>query len=135
MVTDIHLQPIGIIHTEFSTPGDAPRQPHLAAGTRGRVEVFEPYSEGLEGLEQHDRIWLVFWCHLCSEMKLKVTPPGQSTERGVFATRAPCRPNPIGLSVVRLVRIEANVLHVSDVDMVDDTPLLDIKPCISTGPY
>lgn len=124
----IRLEPIGIIHTPFKEPKGTPIQPAMAEGATGTVTVFEEFQDGLKDLEGFDRIWLIYYLHRASEAKLLVTPFLDDHERGVFATRAPARPNPIGMSSVRLLRVEGNVLTVADVDVIDGTPLLDIKP-------
>ena len=125
---EVVLKPIGIIHTPWPTPGDAPRQGEFAPDSEGRVEVFPEYEEGLKDIEGFSHIILLYRFHLSSGFNLIVKPFLDSELRGVFATRAPWRPNPIGLTIVRLSHREGNVLHVKGVDMVDGTPLLDIKP-------
>jgi len=122
------LKPIGIIRTPFTTPAGTPIQPAFARGAEGRVEVFAEFAPGLRDLDGFDRIWLLYWFDRVSQVRLAVTPFLDTVERGLFATRAPCRPNPIGMSSVRLLRVEGNVLHVADVDVLDGTPLIDIKP-------
>ena len=92
------------------------------------MEIFPEFAAGLRDLEGFERIWLLFWFHRAKTAKLIVTPYLDDQEHGVFATRAPSRPNPVGLSCVRLLRIEGNRLRVGDLDILDDTPLLDIKP-------
>ena len=128
----ISYRPIGVIRTPFKEPKDTPIQPVAAEGVEGLVEVFPEYVEGLEGLEGFSHIILIYHFHLVKGSLLKVKPYLSDQLVGVFATRAPPRPNPIGISVVRLLRREGNVLHVSDVDIVDGTPLLDIKPYVPT---
>ncbi|MCK4872296.1 MAG: tRNA (N6-threonylcarbamoyladenosine(37)-N6)-methyltransferase TrmO [Phycisphaerales bacterium] len=125
------LKPIGVIHTPFSRAEGTPIQPSRADGAEGRVEVFPRFAEGLTDVDGFDRIWLLCWFDRVGAAKLTVTPFLDDVPRGLFATRAPCRPNPIGLSCVRLLRVEKNILHVADVDMLDGTPLLDIKPYTS----
>jgi tRNA-Thr(GGU) m(6)t(6)A37 methyltransferase TsaA len=120
--------PIGTIHTPCKEAKGTPIQPAMAKGARGTVTVREEFQEGLKDLEGFDRIWLIYWFHRAPEARLRVTPFLDDQERGVFATRAPVRPNPIGISPVRLLSVEGNVLTVADVDMIDGTPLLDIKP-------
>lgn len=100
----------------------------MAEGATGTVRVFKEFQEGLKDLEGFERIWLIYWFHRTPHPRLLVTPFLDDRERGVFATRAPTRPNPIGMSSVRLLRVEGNVLRVADVDILDGTPLLDIKP-------
>jgi tRNA (adenine37-N6)-methyltransferase len=122
------LKPIGRIHSPHQLAQGTPIQPRWAAGIEGRVEIFSEFTAGLRDLEGFERIWLVFWCDRANEARLEVMPYRDSQTRGVFATRAPCRPNPIGLSSVRLLAVEGAVLRVADVDILDGTPLLDIKP-------
>jgi tRNA-Thr(GGU) m(6)t(6)A37 methyltransferase TsaA len=124
----IRLRPIGVVHTPFKEPKGTPIQPTMADGARGTVTVFEEFQEGLKDLEGFERIWLICWFHLAPKAKLLVTPFLDDRQHGVFATRAPARPNPIGISSVRLLRVDGNILTVADVDIVDGTPLLDIKP-------
>ncbi|EEB34726.1 MAG TPA: tRNA (N6-threonylcarbamoyladenosine(37)-N6)-methyltransferase TrmO [Desulfovibrio piger] len=121
-------RPIGIIHTPHTDPAQTPRQPIHAADFTGQVEIFPEFAAGLEGLEHYVRIWLLFAFHRAEAPRLHVIPHGQTQERGVFTTRAPCRPGGIGMSLVPLLRRDGNILHVSHVDMLDGTPLLDIKP-------
>ncbi len=122
--------PIGVIRTPFLEPKGTPIQPPAAKGVEGRVIVFREYAEGLADLGGFSHVILIYHFHLSGTPKLKVRPYMDDRKRGVFATRAPARPNPIGFSVVRLLGIEGNVLHVADVDIVDGTPLLDIKPYV-----
>lgn len=124
----MRLRPIGVIRTPFPQPAGTPIQPRMAQGAQGEVIVFEEYAAGLEDLAGFDRIWLLYWFHRAGPVRLRVQPFLDAQERGLFATRAPCRPNPIGISCVRLLAVEDNVLKVSEVDIVDGTPLLDIKP-------
>ncbi len=126
----VNLTPIGTIHSAFVQAAGAPIQPYRAEDSLGTVEIFSPYVEGLRDLEGFDRIWLVYWFHRASAARLRVTPFLDTVEHGIFATRAPARPNPIGLSSVRLIGIESNVLHIAEVDILTGTPLLDIKPNI-----
>lgn len=94
------------------------------------MEVLAEYAEALSDLDGFERIWLLYWFDRTTDAKMKVVPFLDSRARGLFATRAPCRPNPIGLSCVRLVRIEQNILEIEDADILDQTPLLDIKPYV-----
>ena len=121
---------IGVIRTPFNDPGGMPIQPCGAEGIRGTVEVFPEYTAGLKDIEGFSRIFLIYYFHRCSGWEAEVIPFLDNQARGVFATRAPRRPNPIGLSSVKLLSREGNVLEVEDVDVVDRTPLLDIKPYI-----
>jgi len=127
---EIKYKPIGIIHSPFKEPKGTPIQPAAAKGIGGKVEVLSEYAEGLKDVEGFSHIILVCHFHLSGKPSLKVKPFMDTQMRGVFATRAPSRPNPIGISIVRLVKIEENILHVQDVDIVDGTPLLDIKPYV-----
>jgi tRNA-Thr(GGU) m(6)t(6)A37 methyltransferase TsaA len=127
----IEYEPIGIIHTGFKEPKNMPIQPGAAKGIKGTVEIFPAYEDGLTDLAGFSHLILLFHLHHVKESKLKVVPFLDSTLRGVFATRAPSRPNSIGLSLVKLNGIEGCTLHIENVDMVDGTPLLDIKPYVS----
>jgi tRNA (adenine37-N6)-methyltransferase len=124
----MNLTPIGIIHSPHQRAEGTPIQAALAAGVRGTAEVYPKLAAGLPDLDGFERIWLVYWFDRAKAAELLVTPYLETTPRGLFATRAPCRPNPIGLSAVRLVRIVGNILQVEGLDILDNTPLLDIKP-------
>ncbi len=124
----IEYRPIGVVRSEHTRPEDTPIQPIYAQGCPGRVEVFPEYWEGLRDLEGFSHVYLIYHLHRAGPARLVVRPFLEDVERGVFATRAPSRPNPIGLSIVELVRREGGVLHVDGVDVLDGTPLLDIKP-------
>ena len=121
-------KPIGVIRSEHIKPEKTPIQPVYSEGCQGRAEVFPEFSAGLRDLEGFSHIYLIYHMHRADASRLLVKPFLQDVERGVFATRAPCRPNPIGVSIVRLVRREGNILYLDDVDALDGTPLLDIKP-------
>ena len=129
-MTEIKYKPIGIIHSPFKEPKGTPIQPAGAKGIDGTVEVFPEYAEGLKDVEGFSHIILIYHFHLSKKSSLKVKPYLDNEVHGVFATRAPSRPNPIGISTVRLLRIEGNILYIQDVDIVDETPLLDIKPYV-----
>ena len=124
----IIYRPIGIIRSEHTKPEEVPIQPVFAEGCRGRVEIYPEFADGLSDLAGFSHIYLIFHLHKAGPVKLRVTPFLDTTERGLFATRAPVRPNPIGLSIVELVSVEGTVLHLNGVDIIDGTPLLDIKP-------
>ena len=126
----IEFTSIGIIHSPFTEPEDMPIQPAGARGVKGSVEVFEDFQSGLQDLDGFSHIILLYHFHRSRGFKLKVVPFMDSVLHGLFATRAPRRPNPIGLSVVRLDKIEAGVLHIRNIDILDNTPLLDIKPYV-----
>jgi len=124
----MNIRPIGVIHTPFTEPKGTPIQPSSAKGAEGWIELEAECLPALRDLDGFDRVWLVYWFHCAGGVRLEVTPFLDDVTRGLFATRAPCRPNPIGLSCVRLLGIEGNLLRIADVDMLDGTPLLDIKP-------
>ena len=124
----MEIKPIGIIHSPFQQAAGTPIQPVFAKGTEGHVEVFDEYSQGLKDLDGFERLWLIYWFDRCRDYSLKVIPYMDTEERGLFATRAPARPNPIGISTVRLEKIERNTVYVREIDILDGTPLLDIKP-------
>jgi tRNA-Thr(GGU) m(6)t(6)A37 methyltransferase TsaA len=124
----VTYRPIGVIRSRHTDADRTPIQPAFAEGCTGRAEVFPEFADGLSDLEGFSRIYLVYHFHLAGAARLRVKPFLDDVERGVFATRAPCRPNPIGLSIVELVRREGCVLHLDRVDILDGTPLLDIKP-------
>jgi tRNA-Thr(GGU) m(6)t(6)A37 methyltransferase TsaA len=126
----INFEPIGTIHSPFDSIEGVPIQPTAAAGIRGSVEIMPQYTKGLRDLDGFSHVILLYHFDRVREERLLVEPFLDSQERGVFATRAPTRPNPIGLSVVRLLNIEGNVLNIENVDIVDGTPLLDIKPYV-----
>lgn len=122
--------PIGTIHTPFTTLDGMPIQSSGAADVKGTVILDRQYEAGLKDLEGFSHLILIYHFHMSKGFRLTVTPFLDSVERGLFATRAPRRPNPIGLSIVRLTGVHGPVLEVRDVDMLDGTPLLDIKPWV-----
>jgi tRNA-Thr(GGU) m(6)t(6)A37 methyltransferase TsaA len=119
---------IGNIRSEHRKPEDTPIQPVFCPECPGRVEIFPEYAEGLKDIEGFSHIFLLYWLHSAPPARMVTKPFLEDVEHGIFAIRAPCRPNPIGLSVVRLVGRKNNVLHIKGVDILDMTPLLDIKP-------
>jgi tRNA (adenine37-N6)-methyltransferase len=127
---EIIYKPIGIIHSPFKTPENVPIQHTGAKGERGTIEIYPEFAEGLADLEGFSHIMLLFHMHLVEYHKLKVIPFLDTVERGIFSTRAPVRPNPIGMTIVKLIKIENNLITVENIDMIDQTPLLDIKPCL-----
>jgi tRNA-Thr(GGU) m(6)t(6)A37 methyltransferase TsaA len=128
MHTQIIYHPIGIIRTSFTKIAEMPVQPCGAAGAEGIIELKREYMKGLVDLVGFSHLILLYHFHLVDHPKLLVIPFMDDQPHGIFATRAPVRPNAIGMSVVRLQKIEDNLLFIEGVDMVDGTPLLDIKP-------
>jgi len=125
---EIKFIPIGTIHSPFDTIEGMPIQPTGAEGIRGRIEIKPDYIEGLKDLDGFSHIILIYHFHRSRGYSLKVVPFMDDVPRGVFATRAPKRPNAIGLSIVRLLEVEKGTLLIENVDVLDGTPLLDIKP-------
>ncbi|MEE4195124.1 MAG: tRNA (N6-threonylcarbamoyladenosine(37)-N6)-methyltransferase TrmO [Anaerolineae bacterium] len=126
----ISFTPIGIIHTPHTDLANMPIQPAAGKGIQGWIELDPKYVDGLKDLEGFSHIILLFHLHKSQGYNLLVTPYLDTVKRGLFATRAPKRPNPIGLSVVKLVKIDGNRIEIENVDVLDGTPLLDIKPYI-----
>lgn len=124
------FRPVGLVHSPFTEPPGTPVQPAGATDVPGTVVVDEIFLPGLKDLDGFSHIFLLYVFHRAGSPCLTVKPYLDTEERGIFATRAPRRPNPIGLSLVRLVGCEGNVLHITGVDLLDGTPLLDIKPYI-----
>lgn len=128
MSEGIAYVPIGVIRSGHTKPDETPIPPVYAQGCQGQAEILPQYAEGLRDLEGFSHIYLIYQLHLAGQPRLLVKPFLQDVEHGVFATRAPCRPNPIGLSIVRLLRRADDILYLDGVDVLDGTPLLDIKP-------
>ena len=126
----ITFRAIGVVHTPFAQMTGTPIQGVFAPDSAGTVEVFEEFAEGLRDVEQFSHLYLLYAFHRRERMALTCVPFLDDKSHGVFATRAPCRPNAIGLSVVRLLSRDGRRLRVAEVDIVDGTPLLDIKPYI-----
>jgi len=126
----ISFIPIGIIRSPYTELEDMPIQPSAATGIKGHILINEKFVEGLGDLEGFSHICLLYHFHLSDSYSLKVVPFLDDQSRGVFSTRAPKRPNPIGLSVVKLNKIAGNRIEIENVDIVDGTPLLDIKPYV-----
>ena len=126
---EITFTPIGVIHTSFTDPAKAPIQASRSSAT-GSVNVFPQFADGLRDLHEFTYIFLLYLIRCPEGYKLRAKPFLDNQEHGIFATRYPCRPNSIGLSIVRLIRIEGNRLDIEGIDMIDDTPLLDIKPYV-----
>jgi len=126
-LTDLTLTPIGVIHSPFRGPKEAPQQGR-GCGAIGEVEIFAGFEEGLRDIEGCSHLILIFWMDRARRDLLIAKPPHEEETHGVFATRSPHRPNPIGLTVVELLGKEGRRLRVKGIDAADGTPLLDIKP-------
>lgn len=126
------VRPIGFVRSPFKEKADAPRQGVVAGDVAATIELLAEYKDALSDLEGFERIWVLFWFHRADGWKPKVLPPRSEEKRGVFATRAPHRPNPIGMTAVRLQKVnhEELTLHVREIDLIDQTPVIDIKPYI-----
>lgn len=129
-MTIIEFESIGIIHSPFKTLDGMPIQPVGARGIKGEIHLNNEYQDGLKDLEGFSHIILIYHLHLSKGHALQVKPFLDNQKHGIFATRAPKRPNPIGFSVVQLDRINGSTVYISNVDIIDGTPLLDIKPYI-----
>ncbi len=127
---EIRVTPLGVIRTPHSDQARTPIQPAYAAGVPGRAELLPEYADGLDDVDGFSHVYLLYAFHRAGTPRLRVKPYLQDVERGVFATRSPRRPNHIGMSLVRVVGREGCVLHVEDVDMLDGSPLLDVKPYV-----
>ncbi|HVJ16474.1 MAG TPA: tRNA (N6-threonylcarbamoyladenosine(37)-N6)-methyltransferase TrmO [Polyangiaceae bacterium] len=126
------LTPIGVVHSPFVERRQAPRQSAAAQEVRGTIELFPGlgFEHALADIERWSHLWVIFWFHLNEGWKPKVLPPRSQRRRGLFATRSPHRPNPLGLSAVKLERVSGLTLEVSALDILDGTPVLDLKPYI-----
>lgn len=122
------VEPIGVIHTPFKRQPGTPIQSSMGNGDEGWADVRPQYVEGLEDLDGFDRVWLIYWLDRARPPRMTVTPFLDDRPRGVFSTRAPSRPNPIGMSCVRVLEVAGGRLRFRDADMLDGTPLIDIKP-------
>lgn len=131
-MSQLVCRPIGFVRSPFKERSEAPRQAASAREVRGTIELLpgQSFEHALSDLETFSHIWVLFWFHLNEGWRPKVQPPRSAVRRGVFATRAPYRPNPLGMSVVRLERVDGLVLHVAELDMLDGTPVLDLKPYV-----
>ncbi|MEC9490905.1 MAG: tRNA (N6-threonylcarbamoyladenosine(37)-N6)-methyltransferase TrmO [Halanaerobiales bacterium] len=127
---EIRYQSIGEIRSPFKGPEGTPIQPTAAGSAAGKIELLPEYQEGLKDLAGFSHLILLYHCHQAGKAALTAKPFMEDKKHGIFSIRAPSRPNSIGLSIVRLEKIEANILHIKDVDILDKTPLLDIKPYV-----
>ena len=126
----IRYHPIGIIHSPLKTPIGAPLQSVSAKDLEGTIDIFPEYASGLKDIEGFSHLILIYHFHLASEVSLTVKPYLDNKTHGIFATRAPARPNPIGISTVKLREVKGGWIRVRGIDVVDGTPLLDIKPYV-----
>jgi tRNA-Thr(GGU) m(6)t(6)A37 methyltransferase TsaA len=128
------MRPIGFVRSPYKDTSEVPRGLGAQHTAEGRLEISAELEEGLKDIEGFSHLYVVWVFHRSEGYELVGTPPCDDRPHGVFATRSPYRPNPIGLSVVKLLRREANRLIVSGIDMLDGTPILDIKPYLSNVP-
>ena len=126
----MQVSPIGIVHSTFCEPEGTPIQAAAAIGSKAIIEVYDEYMEGLKDIDGFSHLILLYHFHQVKKARLIVKPFLDDHTHGIFATRSPARPNPIGFSVVRLKMVDENLLYVEDVDILDQTPVLDIKPYI-----
>lgn len=125
---NIIYQPIGIIHTPFNTPDNMPIQNCGAKGVHGTIEIYPEFVAGLQDVEEFSHLILVYHLHQVNHYSLKVIPFMDKIEHGIFSTRAPVRPNPIGITVLKLIELKGCMITIEGVDMLNETPLLDMKP-------
>jgi len=128
----VRLRPVGVVRSRFKEPADLPppafAPPRFLERVTGQIEIFPEFAAGLDDLEDFSHLIVLFYFHRSTGFKLKTVPPGQSRPRGIFSTRSPHRPNPLGMTVVKLLGRDARILEVSGLDLVDGTPVLDLKP-------
>jgi tRNA-Thr(GGU) m(6)t(6)A37 methyltransferase TsaA len=127
---EILFKPIGIVHSPLKQPQGTPIQSLAGKDINGSIEVFSEYTDGLKDLEGFSHIILFYYFHLVKKTSLIAKPFLDDKSHGIFSIRGPCRPNPLGFSIVRLINIERSILHIKDLDVLDGTPLLDIKPYV-----
>jgi tRNA-Thr(GGU) m(6)t(6)A37 methyltransferase TsaA len=127
---DVSYKPIGVIHSSFHNLEGMPIQPSSTLSGLGSIELYPEFVDGLKDLSGFSHIYLLYHFHKMHQPKLLVTPFLDTEPHGIFATRAPSRPNPIGISLVKIVSIKDNVIHIDHIDILDETPLLDIKPYV-----
>ena len=129
-MNNVIYKPIGVIHSPFKEPKGTPIQSSSARGIKGEIEIFPEYVDGLLDIDGFSHIILIYHFHLAIKSSLTAQPFMDDKTHGVFAIRGASRPNPIGISMVRLINVKDNILHIKNVDILDGTPLLDIKPYI-----
>lgn len=125
----MEFKPIGVVHSPYESLSEAPIQPRFS-DAEAKIEIFPKYADGLKDIEGFSHIWVIFHLHAVEGYELHVKPYLDDTPRGVFACRAPRRPNSIGISLVKLVEREDNILKIKGLDMIDGTPVIDIKPYV-----
>lgn len=126
----ITFKPIGIIHSPFTKLENMPIQPTGSLGTQGTIEILPEFTEALQDLDGFSHFYVIYYFHMTSGWKARVKPFLDDQKRGLFSTRAPKRPNPIGLSLLEIISIQENIITVNNIDILDNTPLLDIKPYV-----
>ena len=126
----IEIKPVGIIHSPFKTVENMPIQPSAAKDVSGTIEIFPEFTEGLADLDGFSHIYIIFHLHRVRGHKLRVIPFLDTVERGIFSTRSPARPNPVGLSVAEIISVKKNIIEIRGVDMLDGSPVIDIKPFV-----
>jgi tRNA-Thr(GGU) m(6)t(6)A37 methyltransferase TsaA len=127
-MNEFNVRPIGYIHSEHRVAEQTPIQPVFAQDCEGYIEIFPEFEQGLQDIEGFSHIILLYWLHKADAPKMIVMPFLEDVEHGIFATRTPLRPNAVGLSIVNLIGREGRILQIRGVDILDKTPLLDIKP-------
>jgi tRNA-Thr(GGU) m(6)t(6)A37 methyltransferase TsaA len=130
MMDKVVFQPVGIIHTPFTEPQGTPISTIAGRGIKGTVEIFNEFVDGLKDIEGFSHLFLIYYMNRVSKKGLTGIPFMDDKPHGVFAMRSPLRPNHIGVSIVRLMAVHENILDIEDLDILDNTPLLDIKPYI-----
>lgn len=130
LIMDIVFKPVGVIHSPYKTVENMPIQPSSARDVTGEIEIYPEFAAGLSDIEDFSHLYVIFHLDRVKNHKLKVIPFLDTVERGIFATRSPARPNPIGLSIVELTGVRGNILSIRGVDMIDGSPVLDIKPYV-----
>jgi len=128
------MSPIGYVRSPYATPADIPKGLGAEHQAEGSLVIFPEFEDGLKDIEGFSHLYVIWVFHLSESYNLLVTPPSDISPHGVFATRSPYRPNPLGLTVVRLLERSGSVLRVKGVDMVDGSPILDIKPYLTSIP-
>jgi len=130
MTQKITFKPVGVIHTPFKPGDNVPIQPSRGRDIEGRIAIYPEFVPALKDLEMFSHVYLITYLHHSKSFKLQTIPYHDTAVRGLFSTRSPHRPNPIGLSIVRVKSVEDNIIYIQDIDLMDGTPLLDIKPYI-----